>query len=261
MIAFFKFIKETKFSLFKTLYVNFKTLKFKQAIKLPIYIYNPIELKKVEGNIYIITNNCKSGMINWGRNIEGFCSNKKGFIYLDKNSKIFFEAECNISTGNNMFLKSHAILTLGRKSFLGFSSKIICFKRITIGAFSEITWESQVSDSNYHYIQDRNTKSIKPVNREVVIGSKCWIGNRSTILPGTLLPDNIIVTSNSVLNKNYFKLNVLPYSIIGGVPAKVLKVGYKRVYSKEIEKKLNLEFNKLENELMDNVLIYKDIHE
>lgn len=41
----------TCISLFKTLYVNFRTLPFKQAIKFPIYIYGRVKFYSLEGDI------------------------------------------------------------------------------------------------------------------------------------------------------------------------------------------------------------------
>jgi acetyltransferase-like isoleucine patch superfamily enzyme len=53
---------------------------------------------------------------------------------------------------------------------------------------------------------------------EVVIGNNCFIGMNSILLPGTRIGDNSIVAAGSVV-KGSFKSN----SVIGGVPARIIK--------------------------------------
>jgi acetyltransferase-like isoleucine patch superfamily enzyme len=50
------------------------------------------------------------------------------------------------------------------------------------------------------------------------IGNDVWIGNNVTIQPGIKIMDGAIVGSGSVVTKD-----VEPYSIVGGVPAKLIK--------------------------------------
>lgn len=50
------------------------------------------------------------------------------------------------------------------------------------------------------------------------IGNDVWIGNNVTIRPGVKVGDGAIVGSGAVVTKD-----VEPYSIVGGVPAKIIK--------------------------------------
>lgn len=54
--------------------------------------------------------------------------------------------------------------------------------------------------------------------RPVKIGNDLWISARVTILPGVTIEDCTIIGAGSVVNKN-----VLKFSIVRGVPAKVIK--------------------------------------
>ena len=54
--------------------------------------------------------------------------------------------------------------------------------------------------------------------RGVRIGNNCWIGANVTILDGVEIGDNSIIAAGAVVNKN-----VEPNSIVGGVPAKLIR--------------------------------------
>lgn len=55
--------------------------------------------------------------------------------------------------------------------------------------------------------------------RPVVIGDDVWIGDKVTILPGVNIGDGSIIGAGAVVTHD-----VDPYSIVGGVPAKLIKM-------------------------------------
>ena len=54
----------------------------------------------------------------------------------------------------------------------------------------------------------------KPVH----IGKGCWIGEKASIMPGVTLGERCVVAANAVVTKSF-----PAYSLVGGVPAKLLK--------------------------------------
>lgn len=77
-----------------------------------------------------------------------------------------------------------------------------------------------------HTYTDENEKHL------VEIGNDVWIGNDVTIMDGVKIGDGAIIGTQSLVTKD-----VEPYSIIGGIPAKIIR---KRFSEEEID--LLLEF-------------------
>ena len=57
-----------------------------------------------------------------------------------------------------------------------------------------------------------------PVNDPVVIGSGCWLGTGSIILPGTRLGRNVVVAGGAVVRGD-----IPDHSVVAGVPAKIVR--------------------------------------
>jgi acetyltransferase-like isoleucine patch superfamily enzyme len=214
---------------------------FKIAYKLPIFVFGKWHLDCTKGS-FVIESPIKRGMIYLGLNIAGYVTAGKSFLKMKSNSRIIFRGNCFISQGVQIYLDENATLDLYEDVCFGDNVKIICYKNITVGKRSEITWETQVMDYGSHFIGHLDNNTISNIYNPIKIGNYCWIGNRSTIMPGTILPDRIIVASNSLLNKNYIEKGIESYSLIGGMPAKLIAKGMKRIYSQENEKILKKYF-------------------
>jgi acetyltransferase-like isoleucine patch superfamily enzyme len=52
----------------------------------------------------------------------------------------------------------------------------------------------------------------------VKIGSDCWVGANCIIMPGVTIGDGAVIAGGSVVTKN-----VEAFTIVGGVPAKIIK--------------------------------------
>jgi acetyltransferase-like isoleucine patch superfamily enzyme len=77
-----------------------------------------------------------------------------------------------------------------------------------------------VFSENHNFGDPELPVTVQGENRKgVTIESGVWIGTRSIILDGVRVGKNSIVAAGSVVNKD-----VLPYSIVGGVPAKLIKM-------------------------------------
>ena len=81
-------LSRTRIRLFKTAYVNFRTLPFKQAVKWPIFIYGRVKLYNLSGQIEI-RGPVERGMIKFGYR-KGYFSGPKGsaMLFLAQNAKL-----------------------------------------------------------------------------------------------------------------------------------------------------------------------------
>ena len=98
---------------------------------------------------------------------------------------------------------------------------------MSIGDHTWITHRCQVMDTNFHFIADFNRHRVNAIAKPIFIGAYCWICNSTTVFGGSIIPDRTIVASNSLVNKD---MSSIPdSSIVGGIPAKVLSTGYRRI--------------------------------
>ncbi|MBS1079055.1 CatB-related O-acetyltransferase [Gluconobacter kondonii] len=86
------------------------------------------------------------------------------------------------------------------------------------------------------------------VCKDVYIGNDVWIGYGVKILPGTIIGDGVIIAAGAVVCGT-----VSPYSIYGGVPAKLIR---KRYDKDRIEKLLKIKWWEWEDEMVNNNINY-----
>ena len=161
-------------------------------------------------------------------------------------------------------LKMGKNFSVGRKCYIDALSKkgLVCGNNVSLGYFTHIELTGSLKllglgmivgnnvglGSHGHYgsgaglleIGDNtifgNYVSIHPENHNfadldipirlqgvtgkgIKIGNDCWIGAKVTILDGTVIGDHSIVAAGAVVTGKF-----PPYSIIGGVPAKIIKM-------------------------------------
>ncbi len=86
---------------------------------------------------------------------------------------------------------------------------------ITIGDRALIGHNAVIATLN-HGIDPAKRANLKPA--PVRIGADAWLGANVTILPGVTIGDGAIVAAGAVVTKD-----VAPNTVVGGVPAKLLK--------------------------------------
>ena len=114
-------------------------------------------------------------------------------------------------------------MEIGAECCFGEYNHITAINKIVIGDHLLTGRWVTISDNN-HGDSSYETLQMDPCARPVVskgpvvIGNNVWIGDKATILSGVTIGDGAIVAANSVVTKD-----VPAYSVVAGVPAKVIK--------------------------------------
>jgi acetyltransferase-like isoleucine patch superfamily enzyme len=218
----------------KTIYLNFRTQDFKDAVKLPILVYGRLKIASLKGTIRIEAP-IRTGMIRLG--VVDHFSTTKGSTLLYLYGNLIFKGRFIALNNCLISVDCNETLSIGDICVFGGNVKVRCRKKITIGKGTVISFESQIFDTNFHYTRDIKTGRVHDQQKEIIIGDFCWVGNRTSIMKGTHLPNYSIVASNSLLNKDYTVEN-MECPFIAGIPAKIIGSGLVRVFDSKKEKEL-----------------------
>lgn len=104
-------------------------------------------------------------------------------------------------------------IRVGEGTIIGFSTFIDGRDRVIIGDHTDIASEVMI----YSQEHDLNSVDFHAVGSPVKIGDYVFIGPRAIILPGVTIGDGAVVAAGAVVTKD-----VDPFTIVGGVPAKVI---------------------------------------
>lgn len=242
-----------RIKIFKTIYINFRTLPFKTAIKFPISIYGKIKFRSLAGSIEI-RNKVKRGMIRFGY-VQGNFSGQKGnaMILLSPDTKLIFNGPCWFDVDCVIRITDKGKVDLGEYIGFGSDTKIYCEDYIKIGNLCRIPFGSTFMDTNYHYSINVNNYEVSRKTKPIIIGERNWIGNTCVIMKGTKTPEGTIIGSRSFLNKDYTKEKEdHSYLILAGSPAKVVGYDFTRILNLNDEINLNKFFR------VNKTNIYKD---
>ncbi|WP_302177471.1 acyltransferase [Megamonas funiformis] len=204
------------FSIPKSLYINIKSLPLKQAIKLPILVSYKTKLISLRGKI-VLLDKAKYGMIRIGFDGAGTAKHmstvieNNGIIYLGNNVKIGGGCQiCTVSKNSRLEIKKNVSITS--------ESHIIASKNISIGNDSIISWNTQIMDTDFHKILDKNNNLLNE-DLEILIGNNVWIASNVNILKGSNVPNNTVISSGSIIRGFLYEENC----IYTGLPIKILK--------------------------------------
>lgn len=114
-------------------------------------------------------------------------------------------------------------IQIGECGNFGAWNHITCVNKIVIGrGFLSGKWVT-ISDNN-HGENTWDELHQEPLYRMVIskgpiiIGDNVWVGEKATIVSGVTIGDGAVIAANSVVTKD-----VPAYSVVAGVPAKVIK--------------------------------------
>ncbi len=134
--------------------------------------------------------------------------------------------EIHVQNSGSFSLGHHSLLLLkriwirfagsvkiGNYTNINYDSEIRSDESVTIGSYCQISYGINIWDTNTHNIlppEERKFlaekyypyfgfETTRPKTAPVVVGDYCWLGEKSTLLKGTRLGDNVIVGYNTTL--------------------------------------------------------------
>ncbi len=224
-------------SIHKTLIANFSGLKFKDAIKFPIIVYQGTEIEEMGKIVF----NCpiRKGILVIGKRMF---YRKRTTVIINRGT-IEIDGDCEIMGGATIHvLRYCSKLCLGHNTIISESVNMLVDTTIKVGDYTRIAFGCLVIDSEFHFVLDTKTGIVGTTRYPITIGKYNWIGNSSVIKKGTVTPDYTIVSNGSMLTKDY--RDIPQYSILQGIPAKLKASGLRRIYNDIIDKELNEYFMK-----------------
>ena len=131
----------------------------------------------------------------------------------------------NMSFGN--YVRIHKYATI-------FSSdaKLIIGNKVALGPKVTIMTGNHATDTIGTFMWDVHDKK-DGLDKDVIIEDEIWVGSNVTILSGAHISRGCVIAAGAIVNKY-----IPPYSIVGGVPAKVLKYRFTPAQIIEHEKAL-----------------------
>jgi acetyltransferase-like isoleucine patch superfamily enzyme len=166
--------------------------------------------------LYLYTYRANISKSNRLRLGEGFRINE--FAYSGKSLDINFLGANSI--GRFSTIQGSGYISFGENSFCGDFCVFGVNEKIIIGHNVMIAQAVSIRDTDHKYA-DIDTPMLKQgiITAPIIVGDDVWIGYGVSILKGVTIGSGAIIAAGSIVTKN-----VPPYSIVGGVPAKIIKM-------------------------------------
>lgn len=204
----------------KTLYINFRALPLKRAIKFPIIVMGSTSFAGIKKGVIEINEPITTGMIRIAAQKtgkRGLQVGKKTCILVYENGKIQFRGKASIGQGTGICAKN-GIICFGDN----YSCNVNCFiysqKGIYFGNDVLMGWNINIRDNDGHPMYNSAGDLVNP-DKVIEIGDHVWVASYVDTMKGVKLAVGTIVGSRSLVTKS----NEMPNVVIGGVPARVIK--------------------------------------
>ena len=113
--------------------------------------------------------------------------------------------------GEGLVVGDHS--NIGPYNYIGCSGKITIGNNVMLGPRVSIYAENHVFESTSLTIKEQGVQKLA-----VTIEDDCWIASNAVILAGVTIGKGSVVAAGAVVTES-----VPPYSVVGGVPAKLIK--------------------------------------
>lgn len=149
------------------------------------------------------------------------------YTKIDALSKDGIKIGNNFSIGRNSIIECTGVLRelgesleIGENVGIAANAFIAVRGKIKIGSNTIFGPGVSIHSENHNFEDLETPIRLQGATRKgVTIGEDCWIGSKATILDGVNIGNKVVVAAGAVVNKD-----VPDCSIVGGVPAKIIKM-------------------------------------
>ena len=180
-----------------TFRLNYHAGGWKAVTLLPIRVYGPLKLK-LEGKI-VLPSDATKNMIVIGSDHEDYTA-FSGKAELNILGTWKLNGSLRIGPDTCIAIDKDGLLEIGANTYLGRDTQIHCYHHVSVGK-GVFAGEMYVCDSTIHQIFSAGNS--KPMNGEVVIGDGAYLGFRTILLKGTVIPAYSVVGSGAVCVSDY----------------------------------------------------------
>lgn len=138
----------------------------------------------------------------------GFCGKN---VHIPKGCD--FIGGKNISVGNNVFFGLNNTI-LSAKAKLIIKDNVMFGPNVTV-----ITGDHRIDILDRPMCSITDDEKLPENDQDVVIEEDVWVGAGATILKGVTIGSGSVVAAGALVKKD-----VPPYAVVGGVPAKIIKM-------------------------------------
>ena len=192
-------------SIIKTIFFNLRYFGLKGLFHRYAIVSRKTSLKKTQGKVVLKAPRKHCLMIGFGHNeLLDFRYERSIFYNM---GTIVIEGSANLNQGFRLFNKG--TIVFGNQFVVTGNSLIACAKSVAFGDDCLVSWGVSIMDTDFHSIVSLFNNSLLNEDKEIVVGSHCWICANVTLLKGTTIPNGCVVGSGSVVSKCFNDENTI----------------------------------------------------
>ena len=182
-----------------TFRLNYRAGGWKMVVRMPIRVYGSLKLSHV-GKI-ILPCDARKNMLIINTDHEDYTASS-GKAELNILGTWKLGGSLHIGPDCCIFVAEDALLEIGADTFLGRDTQIHCYHHVSIGK-GVFAGEMYICDSTNHKIFSAGNE--KPMLGQVVIGDGVYLGFRTMLLKGAVIPAGSVVGSGAVCTSDFSK--------------------------------------------------------
>lgn len=201
-----------------TIGINRRIGGWRCVLRMPVKVYGKL-LWRINGDIILPEGAIRNTLIIGSEHEDYTASAGKAELRIDGTWRI----GGIVRIGHDVFVgvERGATLSIGDGSFIGRDTQIHCSHSITI-EHDVFAGEAYMCDSTVHQLIS-NGRELQRMG-EITIGHDTYLGFRTMLLKGAVIPPHSVVASGALCNKDYTA--AAPSAImLAGVPATVKATG------------------------------------